>query len=209
LRIVEQNFEIFAQPYIDMLNIVERAYRICYKSDFTHDEWQKENFIKSKIAAGHLSPLEHVVISVQVTTNRAIANEIVRHRIGSYSQESTRYCNYSKDKFSNEIRVIQPYFTDDLLTDDWKETCRMSEERYFDLLARGARPEQARDVLPLSLATDILITYNLRQWRHFFELRALGTTGKPHPQIKELAANILAVFAKNYPIFFDDLTKGE
>ncbi len=136
------------------------------------------------------------------------SHEIVRHRLASYSQESTRYCNYSKGKFGNEITVIKPSFWDSDKTEDkekyelWKKTISIIEEVYKNLIEKGASPQEARTILPNSLKTEIVITMNLREWRHFFNLR---TSKSAHPQIREIAIPILEEFRKKIPIIFDDI----
>ena len=132
---------------------------------------------------------KHDFITFKLTTNRAIANEIVRHRLCSFAQESTRYCNYSKDKYSNEIKVIEPckqIRENQTLYNIWRTQIRQSEIAYFELLDNGATTDTARGVLPLDLATELIVTANKDELKHMYNLRVLGTTGKPHEQVKEL-----------------------
>ena len=135
-------------------------------------------FVRGIIKSGHESVLEHGTISVKFICDRGVTHEIVRHRIAAYCQESTRYCNYSKDKFNNEITVIKPIFwnEDSEQYKIWYNSMLASEKAYFDLLATGSTAQEARDVLSNSLKTEIVVTYNIREWRHFFELR----TAKQH-----------------------------
>lgn len=132
--------------------------------------------------------LKHLVHTVVFTCDRGVTHEFVRHRIASFAQESTRYCNYSQDKFSNEIAVIDPCFwekdSDEYKL--WKEGCEATEKVYFELLEKGATAQQARDVLPTSLKTEIVITATESEWQHIINLRLHGTTGSPHPQIVEV-----------------------
>ena len=136
--------------------------------------------------------------------DRGVSHEIVRHRMASYCQESTRYCNYSKDAFGSEITVIRPAF----LVEDtpgwiyWKTSCRMAEKAYFDLLDWGCTPQEARAVLPTCLKTEVMMTANLREWRHFFKLR---TAPAAHPQMREVAIPLLHQMRSQVPVIFDDI----
>jgi thymidylate synthase (FAD) len=157
---------------------------------------------------GHESVIEHEKITVRIICDRGVTHEIVRHRIASYSQESTRYCNYSDNKFGKEITVIEPCFwdkdskKDKIKYDTWKEALIKAEEAYLKLIELGATPQEARSVLPNSLKTEIVVTMNIREWRHFFKLR---TSKAAHPQMQEIARPILDEFKKLIPILFDDI----
>jgi thymidylate synthase (FAD) len=133
-----------------------------------------------------------------------VSHEIVRHRIASYSQESTRYCNYSKDKFGNELTVIKPLFWEEDSEEYkiWFNNMKMIEDSYNQLISMGAKPQEARSILPNSLKTEIVVTMNLREWRHFFKLR---TSEKAHPQMREVACEMLEEFRNRIPIIFDNL----
>ena len=189
-----------------ILKKLERIGRTCYKSESNITDDSAERFIKNIIKNGHESVLEHVSISVRVICDRGVSHEIVRHRIASYSQESTRYCNYSNDKFGNELTFIKPIFNkyncDAGMYDTFEDTCRFIEKRYFEMLKHGATPQEARSILPNSIKTEIVMTMNLREWRHFFKLRCDKAA---HPQAREIANMILISFHKIIPIVFDDL----
>ena len=189
-----------------ILKKLERIGRTCYKSESNITDDSAERFIKNIIKNGHESVLEHVSISVRVICDRGVTHEIVRHRIASYSQESTRFCNYSNDKFGNELTFIKPIFNkyncDAGMYDTFEDTCRFIEKRYFEMLKHGATPQEARSILPNSLKTEIVMTMNLREWRHFFKLRCDKAA---HPQTREIANMILISFHKIIPIVFDDL----
>ena len=142
--------------------------------------------------------------------DRGITHEIVRHRIASYSQESTRYCNYAGDKFGNEITVIDitggfeydlQKETDLKKYEAWMRAMENAEKSYFEMLELGATPQEARSVLPNSLKTEIVITMNLRSWRNFFRLRC---DQHAHPQMREVANIALAIFKEKLPVFFSD-----
>lgn len=138
--------------------------------------------------------MKHRTHTVLFICDRGVSHEFVRHRVASFAQESTRYCNYTKDKFGSEITVIEPFFFVDGYLDTehlserygaWAEAMRTCEEMYNRLIADGATPQEARTVLPNSLKTELIITANENEWQHIIDLRYLGTTGAPHPQIKE------------------------
>ena len=144
--------------------------------------------------------LIHQDLSVKFIVDRGVTHELVRHRDCSFAQESTRYCNYSKGKFGEEIAVIEPCFfnPDSVATitkySMWQVASEDAEETYFDLVKAGATPQEARDVLPTSVKADIILTTNIREWIHILELRALGTTGKPHPQMSEVMVPLAKEF---------------
>lgn len=188
----------------EILRKIERAARVCYKSEDKITDGSAERFLKGIIARGHESVLEHEKITVTVVCDRGVSHEIVRHRIASYSQESTRYCNYSSGKFGNELTVIKPCFWDE--NDEkfiiWKEQIEAIEKTYSHLITLGATPQEARSILPNSLKTEIVITMNIREWRHFFRLR---TAEAAHPQMKEIARMMLAEFKNKVPLLFDDI----
>lgn len=187
-----------------ILRKIETAGRTCYKSEDNIDDNSSKKFIMMLLKRNHESVLEHEKITVRIICDRGVSHEIVRHRIGSYSQESTRYCNYSADKFGNEITCILPIFWVDKpeMLKRWEQAVVESERSYFDLLEAGATPEQARSVLPNSLKTEIVVTYNLREWRHFLRIR---TSSIAHPQMREISTIILKEFQDKIPIIFDDI----
>lgn len=185
---------------ISMLRRLERAGRISHKSEDNITEDSYKSFLKMLIKLGHESVLEHATLSVHAITERGISHEIVRHRIGSYTQESTRYCNYANDKFDGELTLIA---SDDILDDSYALECLLyTETCYKHLIKKGIRPEMARDILPNCLKTEIIMTYNIRSWRHFFKERL---NKNAHPKIRELAMLILKDFHKNIPVLFDDI----
>lgn len=159
------------------------------------------------ISRSHEAMIEHASITVKFIVDRGVSHELVRHRIASFAQESTRFCNYSKDKFGNEITIIEPCFNtwDQLLYDTWKESCEWAERYYFNLLNKGASPQEARSVLPNSLKTEVVMTANLREWRHFFKLRTAQAT---HPQMREVTIPLLNELKEKLPEIFEDI-EGE
>jgi thymidylate synthase (FAD) len=208
MKIISPSFEILSPlGHINgdfILNAIEQAGRTCYKSKSSMNRETSQVFVKNLIERSHESVLEHQSVTVLIVCDRGVSHEIVRHRLASYSQESTRYCNYAK---KNEVTFIEPCFWDkeDFLYLQWKNAMREAECTYLVLINNGASPQEARSVLPNSLKTEIVVTMNLREWRHFFKLRAAGTAGKPHPQMLEITVPMLAEFKKNIPVVFDDI----
>lgn len=187
-----------------ILKRLEQCGRVCYKSEDKITEGSAEKFVAGIIKRGHEAVLEHCSFTVKFICDRGVSHEIVRHRMASYCQESTRYCNYSKDVFGSEITVIRPSF----LTEGtpgwqyWKVACRMAEKSYFELLDWGCTPQEARAVLPTCLKTEVVMTANLREWRHFFKLR---TAPAAHPQMREVALILLDKVHWLIPVCFDDI----
>lgn len=191
-----------------ILRKIEKVARICYKSEDKITDGSAEKMVKALIKSGHEAMLEHFSFSVKFIVDRGVSHELVRHRLASFAQESTRYCNYGHER---EITVIEPlFFPEDekaLSRTLWLYVMQVAECQYLALLRVGATPQEARSVLPNSLKTEVVMTANLREWRHFFKLRALGTTGKPHPQMVEVALPLLEECKKRIPVVFDDLVK--
>ena len=191
-----------------ILQKLERCGRVCYKSEDKITEGSAEKFIGMILKSGHESVLEHEKLTVKFICDRGVTHEIVRHRIASYSQESTRYCNYSKDKFGNELTFIRPCFWADDSEEYavWKQAMEEIEKTYVKLISLGAKPEEARSILPNSLKTEIVCTMNLREWRHFFRLR---TAERAHLQIRELSVALLDELKKRIPVIFDDINTSD
>jgi thymidylate synthase (FAD) len=187
-----------------ILKQIESAGRTAYKSESAITDESARVFVAKIIKSGHLSVIEHVSITVRVICDRGVTHEIVRHRLASYTQESTRYCNYNSNKFGNEITVIKPCFWNDgdEKSKIWKQSMAQAEVAYSKLIALGATPQEARSVLPNSLKTEIVITMNLREWYHFFTLR---TAPSAHPQMREITIPLLKEFQKRIPVIFDDI----
>lgn len=205
MKIIKAGFHILTPVNgAEILKSIEQAGRVCYKSEDKITEGSAEKFVAAIIKRGHEAVLEHQSITVKFICDRGVSHEIVRHRLAAYCQESTRYCNYSKDGFGNEITVIAP----DALNlnhnayKHWLLACKWSEKAYFQMLALGATPQEARSVLPNSLKTEVVMTADLREWRHFFKLR---TAPAAHPQMREVAIPLLREFQKLVPVIFDDI----
>ena len=204
MKIISPNVEILTP--LDgqaVLQHIERCGRVCYKSEDKITDTSAAAFVAGIIKSGHEAVLEHFNITVKFICDRGVSHEIVRHRLASYCQESTRYCNYSKDGFGGEITVIQPCYlaTCGAGYQMWKEACEAAETAYFNMLNFGCSPQEARAVLPNSLKTEVVMTANLREWRHFFNLR---TAPAAHPQMREVAKMLLKQMREMVPGVFDD-----
>lgn len=145
--------------------------------------------------------LAHLRQTVKFTVDRGVSHEFVRHRVMSFTQESTRYCNYAGERFGHEITVIRPCYLDGDTEGYalWKRQCMSAETAYFALLNFGLLPQEARAVLPTSTKTELVMTGNLRAWQHFFDLRAKQLTGAAHPQAEEVAVPLHELFKALYP----------
>lgn len=221
MKVVKPSYEIWeeiSEGGVNELKFIERVARVCYKSEglITDDCSSAKTLIKKLIQLGHEAMLEHRIITVHFTCDRGISHEIVRHRVASFAEQSTRYCNFSHGKFDGEISVIKPLFyshtnpeisdvTDeelDKMFEIWFDSCKKAEDSYFELLKMGSTPEKARDVLPTSLQTELIMTANYREWRHFFKLRCAKAA---HPQMRELTIPLLKDLQSRLPIIFDDI----
>ena len=202
MKLVSPSFEILNPPKReDVLRHLELCGRVCYKSEDKMTEDSASRMVKMLIERGHESPIEHFSISVRIICDRGVSHEWVRHRVASYSQESTRYCNYGNAKFGSEISFIRPYFAKEgePLFEEWKKAMENAERAYFALLENGAKPEDARSVLPNSLKTEFICTMNLREWRHFFSLRCAPAA---HPAMREIAIPLRNAFRELLPELF-------
>ena len=211
MRLMTQTVELlWVTPEVE--KVIEAAGRTCYKSEaWQPNDTGRSTFILQIVFSGHHSVLEHGVASFRIITDRGISHEIVRHRIASYSQESTRYCNYSKNRFQNQCSFILPHGIkgDSAVFEHWLSACQIAEKSYFDLLCLGVAPQIARSVLPTCLKTELVMTANLREWRHFIQLRRAKSS---HPQIREIAEMILESLYTAAPSVFEDIYnsgKGE
>ena len=225
MKLVKQGHQILSRVSIggiEELQRIEIAGRTCYKSEekITPDGESAKRFVKMIIDNGHEAMLEHSSLSVRFICSRGVSHEIVRHRLFSFAQESTRYCNYSKGKFGGECTFIVPPDQEwgvdlheyeeldadgvikDIVKWEWHWILLMCERQYLRLVELGWKPEQARDVLPNALKTEIVVTGNYREWRHFFKLRC---DEKAHPHIRALAKDLLEDIKLRIPVVFDDL----
>lgn len=200
MKIIEPSVEIL--DHLDgneILQKLELCGRVCYKSEDKITDDSAEQFVRALIKRGHESVLEHVSVTIKFLVDRGVSHEIVRHRIASYSQESTRYCRYG-----DGIAVIQPpgieRGTNAYL--NWYFGCQNAETAYRDMLSSGISPQIARSVLPTCVKTEIVMTANLREWRHFLRLRMDKSA---HPQMREIACKLYDQLAEMVPMVFEDL----
>jgi thymidylate synthase (FAD) len=201
----DENVHLIDQEaFIHEAKLIELAGRTAYKSENKITETSYDLFIRKIIKRGHEAVIEFGSMTVKFVTDRGISHELVRHRVCSFLQESTRYCNYGQEKFGGEITVIQPS-TWEIWTEsmriDWKDSVRVAETRYLNLLRIGSTPQQARAILPNSLKTEIVIRTNFREWRHIFRLRAISKAA--HPDMRALMIPLYEYCRKLLPCVFD------
>lgn len=205
MKIIEPSVELINAPdYKTLLTTIEAAGRTCYKSEDKITDGSAEKFVRDIIKRGHEAVIEHGSLTVRFICDRGVSHEIVRHRLAAYCQESTRYCSYDKNQFGSEITVIRPS-TFDVNTPVyriWKRSCEHAEVAYFDLLNEGCTPQEARSVLPSSLKTEVVMTADLREIRHFLKLRCAMAA---HPDMRVVANMLLTILKQNYPVFFEDI----
>lgn len=208
MKIINPSYEILNTINgEEMLRFIEKIGRVCYKSEDRITDDSAKSFVLALIKSGHESVLEHVSITVKFICDRGVSHEIVRHRLASYSQESTRYCNYGKANADGKytgLTFIRPcYWPENSYDmDKWKKQMQAVELLYISYVNTGSTPEQARAILPNSLKTEIVMTANLREWRHFLKLR---TARDAHPQIREIAVPLLKKMQNMIPVVFDDI----
>ena len=221
MRTVEAHVEFINPPeYAVVLDTIERVGRTCYKSEDKMTEDSAEDFVRRLIKRGHEAMIEHGSVTLRFINDRGISHEEVRHRIASFGQESTRYCNYSKDKFDGEVTYIDiergmeldatvsklPFKVKLAIIHEWMVACLDAERHYLRMLELGATPQIARSVLNNSTKTEICITMNFREWRHFIRLRNDPTA---HPQMREVAQQALDMLYEKYPVFFEEFVKED
>ena len=221
MNILKAGFEILtpiSEGGIEELKHIEKIGRVCYKSEgkITEDGESAKKFVKMLINRGHEAMIEHSSLSVKFVVDRGVSHELVRHRIASFAQESTRYVNYSLEKFGNEINVIDirnginldnkmknmDSDTISAIMSEWCLAMEDAEKHYMKMIELGATPQIARSVLPNSTKTEITITANYREWRNFFKLRVPNTA---HPQMREVTIPLLKELKHRLPIIFDDI----
>ena len=200
ITLINSDIEILEKNKKDeVYKKIELAGRTSYKSEKRITENSAEKFIRMLLRRGHESVLEHHSITVKFIIDRGISHELVRHRIASYTQESTRYVNYNK---KDEYVFIKPETLNDEQINVFKKALRQSVEMYNKLIQDNVKPEIARNVLPNALKTEVVTTMNIRSWRNFFNLRTDITA---HPQMRIIACKLLNLFKKEYPALFDDI----
>lgn len=217
MKLIKASYEVLNEnDFYRAAKEIELAARTCYKSEDKIDEFSAAELIKKLISSGHEAMLEFgPSITVKFVCDRGVSHELVRHRLCSFAQESTRYCNYSKDKFDNQITFIIPsWITDEMIVElkkegpaetpeaMWYDCMHAIEDIYNILIIQGWQPQQARSVLPNSLKTEIVVKANIREWRHIFIQR---TSKKAHPQMRELMVPLLQHFQLMCPTLFNDI----
>jgi thymidylate synthase (FAD) len=214
MNIVQPSYEIVECPE-DPLKRIEKAARTCYKTEDRIDEGSAERLVRHLVSRRHFAMLEFGgVLWVRFISNRGFSHEQVRHRLASYAQESTRYCNYGQDKFGSEVSFIDPQtivpkrWTGEQI-ETWLLGCdecfRFAEEWYLKMIDMGIPAQYAREILPIGLKTEINVQANFVEWRHIFEQR---TSLAAHPRMRELMIPLLRDVADRVPIIFDDLLGG-
>ena len=221
MRTVEASVEFINPPeYAVVLDTIEKVGRTCYKSEHLITEDSAEGFVRRLIQRGHEAMIEHGSVTMRFINDRGVSHEEVRHRIASFGQESTRYCNYSKDKFDGEVTYIDiergmeldatvsklPFEVKLAIIHEWMIACLDAERHYMRMLELGATPQIARSVLNNSTKTELCITMNFREWRHFIRLRNDPTA---HPQMREVAQQALDMLYEKYPVFFEEFVKED
>lgn len=206
MKLIKSSYYILSDVDEDrILKSIEIAGRTCYKSEDKITPSSSKKFVKMIVKRGHLSVIEHESLSIRFIFDRGISHEMVRHRLSSFSQESSRYVNYSKDKSDNQISVIDisKHLKNASSFDIWVEAMVNAEKSYLAMIENGEKPEIARSVLPNSTKTEIVVTANLRQWRLIFTQR---TAKVAHPQIREVMRPLLNDLKFLIPIIFEDIT---
>lgn len=198
--------QVFIEPYnpLKIMRNIERAMRTCYRSEGTMTEDSYKRLLGMAITSGHESVMEHEKITVRLRCSVGTYKDLTRHRIGTaFSIESTRWCNYGKDKFDNQLRFIDPvYITEQNKKEIWENCMKTIEENYMKGAAMGMKPDELRLMLPHSTAADVTMTCNIREWRHILSLR---TQKNVHPEIRQLLIPILLKFKYTMPELFNDI----
>lgn len=195
MKTIDPGYKILTPITGGELQLIELAGRTCYKSEDKITDDSAKKFVKMLIDRGHEAMLEHSFLSVRFICDRGISHELVR----------TRYCNYSKDKFDNELTFIRPFFFEEGSDKyrDWEIAMRHAEEAYMHLINKlGASPQEARSVLPNSIKTEVVMTANYREWRHFLKLRTAKTA---HPQMQQITIPLMRELTDRIPVIFDDI----
>ena len=204
MKIIDPIIEVEKYDGIKIMKSIERACRNCYRSEGAITDTSYKALIKNCINRGHESVLEHEKITVRITSDIGTYKDLTRHRFASFSVESTRYCNYGKDKFGNEIKIIRPCHIDkdtNIYT-DWYSAMQHMESFYMRMVDNGAKPDQLRMILPHSTAAQYTMTANIREWRHILDLRTKVMT---HPSIRQVLIPLLLKFKADMPELFDSI----
>lgn len=207
MRIVEPYIKVEKIDGTKIMKKIERACRTCYRSEGSITEDSYKRLLNNCITRGHESVLEHEKVTVRIYSDIGSYKDLTRHRFASFSVESTRYCSYDKDKYGNEIAVINPvYIEDKEVYETWKETMQMIEKNYIKMKQLGAANDMCREVLPHSTAAEYTMTANIREWKHILGLR---TTKHVHPAIRQVLIPLLKYFKEEMPEIFGEVEYDE
>lgn len=208
MKIIEPLVEVENFDGLKIMKNIERACRTCYRSEDKITEDSYKNLIKNCVNRGHESVLEHEKITVRLTCDIGVYKDLTRHRIANFSIESTRYCNYGKDKWDNQIKFIKPCNIegDSELYSNWVGTMDFIEKEYIAMSKNGATPDQMRMILPHSTAAEVTMTANIREWKHIFELRC---SKRVHPSVQQVMIPLLLYFKEQMPEIFEDIPYNE
>ena len=203
MRLVEPWIKVEKFDGVKIMKRIERACRTCYRSEDKISEDSYKNLLTNCLNRGHESVLEHEKITVRIYSDIGSYKDLTRHRFASFSVESTRYCSYNKDKYGNEIAIIDPvYIEDKEVYETWKNAMEEMEKSYMKMKELGATTDMCREILPHSTAAEYTMTANIREWKHILELR---TTNHVHPAIRQVLIPLLLLFKEQMPEIFGDI----
>ena len=203
MRLVEPWIKVENFDGVKIMKRIERACRTCYRSEDKISEESYKNLLTNCLNRGHESVLEHEKITVRIYSDIGTYKDLTRHRFASFSVESTRYCSYNKDKYGNEIAVVNPvYMEDKEVFETWKKAIEDMEKAYMKMKELGASTDMCREILPHSTAAEYTMTANIREWKHILELR---TTNHVHPAIRQVLIPLLLLFKEQMPEIFGDI----
>ena len=203
MRLVEPWIKVENFDGVKIMKRIDRACRTCYRSEDKISEESYKNLLTNCLNRGHESVLEHEKITVRIYSDIGTYKDLTRHRFASFSVESTRYCSYNKDKYGNEIAVVNPvYMEDKEVFETWKKAIEDMEKAYMKMKELGASTDMCREVLPHSTAAEYTMTANIREWKHILELR---TTNHVHPAIRQVLIPLLLLFKEQMPEIFGDI----
>lgn len=208
MKIIEPKIYVEDYDGIKIMKRLERACRTCYKSENLITEDSYKHLLTNCLNRGHESILEHEKISIRMICDIGVYKDLTRHRFASFSIESTRYCNYGKDKFDNEIKFIKPVHIEEGTENYkiWEDTMKYIEKQYMKMGEAKATPDQMRMLLPHSTAAEVCMTANIREWRHILSLRCSKMT---HPAVRQLLIPLLLKFKKDMPELFENVEYDE
>lgn len=203
MRLVEPWIKVENFDGVKIMKRIERACRTCYRSEDKISDESYKNLLTNCLNRGHESVLEHEKITVRIYSDIGTYKDLTRHRFASFSVESTRYCSYNKDKYGNEIAVVNPvYIEDKEVFETWKKAIEDMEKAYMKMKELGASTDMCREILPHSTAAEYTMTANIREWKHILELR---TTNHVHPAIRQVLIPLLLLFKEQMPEIFGDI----